>query len=97
MPNDKAKLLSDFVGQQTAIAPKRQSVKSVSQHISKTVKRESSKPVSQEASKAVPVEYVRATFYVEARDFKQFKLKAVALDRDYSDCVREAMAAWLKR
>jgi hypothetical protein len=97
MPTDKAKLLSDFVGQQTAGAPKRQGSKPVHQHVSKAVKRQSSKPVPQEARKSVPAEYVRATFYVEAQDFKQFKLKAVALDRDYSDCIREAMADWLKR
>ena len=54
------------------------------------------KPVKHEAGKAIEG-YMRATFYVERQQFKQFKLKAIELDRDYSGCIREAMADWLKR
>jgi hypothetical protein len=92
MANGKTRLLTDFVAQQaeTSAVKKTGNLQST-----KAVKQQDNKPAKQQADKAAG--YVRATFYVDRQPFKRFKLKAVELDRDYSDCLREAIDDWLKR
>lgn len=93
MANGKTRLLTDFVAQQAETSA-----------IKKTGTLQSRKPVKQQGNKAIKLDadkaiagYMRATFYVDPAQFKRLKLKAVELDRDYSDCIREAMNDWLKR
>lgn len=88
MSTGKAKLLSEFVHQQTATTDKLQSRTPTKQQGNKVIKQDDDKAIAG---------YTRATFYVDPHQFKQLKLKAVGLDRDYSDCIREAMQDWLKR